>query len=118
MRSACDLEQELPAPRSAGGPAFVPGGGPGLDVGAADPEVESLGARRIPFVVQSEQDNMLRYHVSLLSHCLNVGAGPLLGVPCQQAAPGCMAYRQGQGPTRRVQTAEDNGVLEGIIGKG
>ena len=51
----------------------MPGGGPGLDVGAADPEVESLGARRIPFVFQSEQDNMLRYHVSLLSHCLNVG---------------------------------------------
>ena len=73
MRSACGLEQELPAPRSAGG------------------------------------------LVVTLPQCW---AGPLLGVPCQQAAPGCMASRQGQGPTRRVQTAEDNGVLEGITGQG
>ena len=46
---------------------------PGFDIGAADQEVELVGSRRVPFVVQSEQDNMLRCHVSLLTHCLNDG---------------------------------------------
>ena len=43
---------------------------------AADQEVEFVGSRRVPFAVQSEQDKMLRYHVSLLSHCLNDGLDP------------------------------------------
>ena len=59
-------------PRSTGGPEHAPGT-PGLDIGAADEEVESVGSRRVPLVVQSEQDKMLRYHVSLLTHCLNDG---------------------------------------------
>ena len=35
--------------------------------------MESVGSRRVTFVVQSEQDKILRYHVSLLTHCLNDG---------------------------------------------
>ena len=46
-------------PRSNGGPVHAPGT-PGLGVGAADQEVDSVGSRRVPFVVQSEQDKMLR----------------------------------------------------------
>ena len=66
MRSACGLEQEPHAPGSTGG--FAHARGPGLDFGAADQEVESVGSRRVPFVVQSEQDKMVRYHDSLLTH--------------------------------------------------
>ena len=71
MRSASALEQELNTAGSSGGPVHAPGT-PGLDIGAADQEVESVGSRRV-FVVPSEQDKMLRYHVSLLTHCLNDG---------------------------------------------
>ena len=35
--------------------------------------MESVRSRRVPFVVQSEQDKILRYHVSLLTHCLKNG---------------------------------------------
>ena len=71
MRLACGLEQELHTPGSSSGPVRAPGT-PGLDIGAADQELESVGSRRV-FVVQSEQDKMLRYHVSWLTHCLNDG---------------------------------------------
>ena len=42
---------------------------PGVEV----EEVESVGSRRVPFVLQSAQDNLLRCHISLLTHCLNDG---------------------------------------------
>ena len=66
-------------------------GYPGHDIGAADQDVESVGSRRVPFVVQSEQDKMLR--VSFLTHCLN-------------DATGCLASCEGQGPARCVTTVE------------
>ena len=74
MRLACGLQQEPVAPVSTGGgAASVPGDASGFGAGAADLEVESLGARRLPFSVQSEEDKMLRLHVALLKHCLNEG---------------------------------------------
>ena len=72
IRSACGLEQELHTRGSTSGPVHALGT-PGLDIGAADQEVASVGSRRVPFVVQSEQDKMLLYHVSLPTHCLNDG---------------------------------------------
>ena len=69
-RLACGLDQEPHAPGSTGGPVHAPGTH-GLHIG--DQEVEPVGSRHVAFVVQSEQDNMLRNHVSLLTHSLNDG---------------------------------------------
>ena len=76
---------------------------PGLDIGAAGQKVEFVGSRRVPFVVQTEQDRMLRYHVSSLTHCLNDGLDL------------CSEYQVGRLPLDvwpRVKATDRLGVLQ------
>ena len=106
MRLACGLQQELHTPRSAGGPVHAPGT-PGLDIG------ESVGSRRVPFVVQSEQDKMLRYHVSLLTHCLSDGIDLCSGT--RLAGYPRVKAKDWLGVLQQLKTW---GVLEGTTGQG
>ena len=76
---------------------------PGLDIGAADQEVEVVGSRRVPFVVQSEQDKMLWYHGSLLTHGLDDGLDL------------CLEYQVSRVPLDvwpRVKAKDQPGVLQ------
>ena len=76
MRSACGLPAEEaapPAPDSSAGPSHVPRHAPVCAVRVAAHGVESVESRRIPHGLQSEQEVLLRCHVSLLSHCLHDG---------------------------------------------
>ena len=76
MRSACRLPVEhrgTEAPAPTVGPARAPGDAVANVLGVEVEEVESVGSRRVPSVLQSAQDNLLRCHMSLLTHCLNDG---------------------------------------------
>ena len=74
MRSACGLRVEhrgTDAPVTSYGPARARDGAQAIVLGVEDEEVESVGSRRVPFVLHSAQ--VLRCHISLLTHCLNDG---------------------------------------------
>ena len=74
MRSACGLRVEhrgTDAPVTSYGPARARDDALANVPGVEDEEVESVRSRRVPFVLHCAQ--VLRCHISLLTHCLNDG---------------------------------------------
>ena len=61
------------------------------------------------WLVQGDEDGLVRCHVSLVKHCL----GLLLGVPRQQIAPGRVAESGGQGPCVDFAATEGERAVEG-----